>query len=401
MTINQGCSVGHVSEGNVVNVSSKQKQNKAAANSAFSAKAAAFLSGDAAATAAVRKISQDGDGAGRGTKRSLPGGGGQGERPCGGEATGWPLRELQAIGKGEWVEVLYDEDRKWYLCQVLTASSVRLKVAYPESSEWAAWDEFIQRSEVVTGRVRFPAGFEHKMPAAPKKPVALPKRVRACPARYRKDVGDDADSTAGLPLSKASSSKKGSRRSAAGNEPAASKRRGGCSAAAARARAAAPFAAMRGPPRTLKKSDPKLPNHHGPDEREVVKPPRYWEPSVLEPWLLEQFAPGTVPRAVESAEHSQHFHTSSGMPEELRAMEASILHQQAGLAMARSTGQPQAVLESLEAELSRAVAAKQETAAELGSSRCAPPTQHGLQPDTMAQITSDCDAMRCPSIKWP
>ena len=29
----------------------------------------------------------------------------------------------------------------------------------------------------------------------------------------------------------------------------------------------------------------------------------------------------------------------------------------------------------------------------------APP--HGLQPDIMASITSDCDAMRCPSIKWP
>ena len=27
--------------------------------------------------------------------------------------------------------------------------------------------------------------------------------------------------------------------------------------------------------------------------------------------------------------------------------------------------------------------------------------QHGLQPATMALITSDCDAMRSPSIKWP
>ena len=34
------------------------------------------------------------------------------------------------------------------------------------------------------------------------------------------------------------------------------------------------------------------------------------------------------------------------------------------------------------------------------TSRCAAPP-HGLQPDTMAPITSDCDAMRCPSIKWP
>ena len=28
------------------------------------------------------------------------------------------------------------------------------------------------------------------------------------------------------------------------------------------------------------------------------------------------------------------------------------------------------------------------------------PPQHGLQPDKMALITSDCDAMRYPSIKW-
>ena len=27
--------------------------------------------------------------------------------------------------------------------------------------------------------------------------------------------------------------------------------------------------------------------------------------------------------------------------------------------------------------------------------------QHGLYPDTMALNTSDCDAMRSPSIKWP
>ena len=27
--------------------------------------------------------------------------------------------------------------------------------------------------------------------------------------------------------------------------------------------------------------------------------------------------------------------------------------------------------------------------------------QHGVQPDTMALITSDCDAMRSPSLKWP
>ena len=29
------------------------------------------------------------------------------------------------------------------------------------------------------------------------------------------------------------------------------------------------------------------------------------------------------------------------------------------------------------------------------------PTKHELQPDTMARITSDCDAMRSPSIKLP
>ena len=29
------------------------------------------------------------------------------------------------------------------------------------------------------------------------------------------------------------------------------------------------------------------------------------------------------------------------------------------------------------------------------------PPQHGLYPDTMARITSDCDAMRSPSIKRP
>ena len=27
--------------------------------------------------------------------------------------------------------------------------------------------------------------------------------------------------------------------------------------------------------------------------------------------------------------------------------------------------------------------------------------KHGQQPDAMAPITSECDAMRCPSIKWP
>ena len=31
----------------------------------------------------------------------------------------------------------------------------------------------------------------------------------------------------------------------------------------------------------------------------------------------------------------------------------------------------------------------------------AQPSQHGLCSDTMAVITSDCDAMRSPSIKWP
>ena len=30
-----------------------------------------------------------------------------------------------------------------------------------------------------------------------------------------------------------------------------------------------------------------------------------------------------------------------------------------------------------------------------------PPQPHGLQPVTMAPITSDCDTMRCPRIKWP
>ena len=34
------------------------------------------------------------------------------------------------------------------------------------------------------------------------------------------------------------------------------------------------------------------------------------------------------------------------------------------------------------------------------ASRCGTP-QRGLYPGTMALITSDCDAMRSPSIKWP
>ena len=33
--------------------------------------------------------------------------------------------------------------------------------------------------------------------------------------------------------------------------------------------------------------------------------------------------------------------------------------------------------------------------------RCGGTPQHGLQPDTMALITSGCDAMRYTSIKWP
>ena len=71
-------------------------------------------------------------------------------------------RQLQTIVKGDWVEVRWPEDNQWYICRVQTASAVRIKVAYPESPNWAAWDEIIQRNEVAPGRVRFPdpVGFD-------------------------------------------------------------------------------------------------------------------------------------------------------------------------------------------------------------------------------------------------
>ena len=45
----------------------------------------------------------------------------------------------------------------------------------------------------------------------------------------------------------------------------------------------------------------------------------------------------------------------------------------------------------------QAAAARQMKAAAVGTHT----PQHGLYSDTMALITSDCDVMHSPSIKWP
>jgi hypothetical protein len=75
-----------------------------------------------------------------------------------GESAPPPPRELQeqldVVGKGDWVEVLYDEDQQWYVAEVLTSSVVRVKVQYPESADWATWDEIIPRTELRLGKVR-------------------------------------------------------------------------------------------------------------------------------------------------------------------------------------------------------------------------------------------------------
>eukprot|EP01052_Picozoa_sp_SAG31_P037138 SAG31_NODE_4748_length_2982_cov_1.601110_3_plen_114_part_00 len=81
--------------------------------------------------------------------------------------------------------------------------------------------------------------------------------------------------------------------------------------------------------------------------------------------MLQQFDPDALP--VAAGDHLRTIQSRSGLPEELQAIVRNLQHQQAAIAMAKRTDQPQPTLESMAAGIERLQKAKGEVEAKLAA----------------------------------
>lgn len=67
------------------------------------------------------------------------------------------IQKMQALQTGDWVQIFYPDDGQWYSAEVISTTSSRVKVLYPESAGWAPWEETLRRDELHPDRIRFAA----------------------------------------------------------------------------------------------------------------------------------------------------------------------------------------------------------------------------------------------------